>query len=223
VEHLAHGPAVRGIGGPVRNGVCDTAGAWRPALGKVELSAETRKWLRGFIAISLIVDLFFVGCDYITVLWGNVPADRSALNLVLPGGPWAQLFWVEWIVGGLVPLCLLLVPRLKKTPGALGLASVLAIVGVYAFRIELVVLGFVNPLTQYPPGNAVGTYNAQTASFQLIGRYHPTWIEIGIVLGLVALFAALVTVGYRSLHVMEPSPAGGQHSARAASERKAGS
>jgi molybdopterin-containing oxidoreductase family membrane subunit len=190
--------------------------------GKVELSEDTRKWLRGFIVISLFIDLFFVGADYITVLWGNVPADRAALNLVLPGGSWAQLFWIEWILGGLIPLALLLVPRLKKVPGSLGLASFLVIVGVYAFRIELVVLGFINPLTQFPPGNAVGTYNSATSSFQLVGRYHPTWIEIGIVLGLVALFAALVTFGYRSLHVMEPVPAG-KHRAKAAVSDKAAS
>jgi Ni/Fe-hydrogenase subunit HybB-like protein len=147
------------------------------------------------------------------VLWGNVPADRSALNLVLPGGPWAWLFWIEWIVGGVIPLAFLLVPRLKKMPGALGLAAFLVIVGVYAFRIELVVLGFVNPLTQFPPGNAVGTYNVQTSSFQLIG----------IVIGLVALFAALITIGYRALHVMEPSPAGGHRHARMPAETKANS
>jgi len=183
--------------------------------GKVELPAETRKWLRGFIVVSLFVDLFFVGADYVTVLWGNVPADRSALNLVMPGGPWSWLFWVEWIVGGVIPLLFLLVPRLKRLPGALGLASVLVIVGVYAFRIELVVVGFINPLTQFPPGNAVGTYNAQTTSFQLIGRYHPTWVEYGIIIGLVALFATLVTIGYQYLHVMDPVP-GAKHRAKAA-------
>ena len=48
-------------------------------------------------------------------------------------------------------------------------------------------IGFINPLTQFPPGNAVGTYNPATTSFQLIGRYHPTWVEYGIVIGLVAL------------------------------------
>jgi molybdopterin-containing oxidoreductase family membrane subunit len=167
--------------------------------GRLDLPSETRRWLRGFITVSLIIDLFFVGCDYITVLWGNVPADRSALNLVLPGGPWSWIFWVEWIVGGVIPLAFLIVPRLRKLPGALGIAAVLVIVGVYAFRIELVVIGFVNPLTQFPPGNALGTYNPATTSFQLIGRYSPTWVEYGIVLGLVALFAALVTSGYRRL------------------------
>ncbi|MGD0592460.1 MAG: NrfD/PsrC family molybdoenzyme membrane anchor subunit [Acidimicrobiales bacterium] len=167
--------------------------------GGLALPIETRRWLRGFITVSLIVDLFFVGCDYITVLWGNVPADRSALNLVLPGGPWAWIFWVEWIVGGVIPLALLLAPRLRRLTGSLGIAAGLTVVGVLAFRIELVVIGFVNPLTQYPPGNALGTYNPTTTSFQLIGRYSPTWVEYGIVLGLVAFFLALVTVGYHQL------------------------
>jgi len=167
--------------------------------GGLVLPADTKRWLRGFITVALLVDLFFVGCDYVTVLWGNVPADRSALNLVLPGGAWAWIFWVEWIVGGLIPLALLLVPRFRRLPGSLGLAAFLAVVGVYAFRIELVVIGFINPLTQYPPGNAIGTYNPSASSFELVGRYWPTWVEYGIVLGLVALFAAIVTVGYHHL------------------------
>jgi len=174
--------------------------------GGFALSAQTRRWLRGFIAIALVVDLFFVGCEYVTVLWGNVPADRSALDLVLPGGAYAWTFWVEWILGGVVPLAFLLVPRLRRVPGSLGLAAFLAIAGVYAFRIELVVIGFINPLTQFPPGNAIGTYNPATSSFELVGRYSPTWVEYSIILGLFALFGAITTVGYRRLFT--PSAAG---------------
>jgi dimethyl sulfoxide reductase membrane subunit len=136
---------------------------------------------------------------YITVLWGNVPADRSALNLVLPGGPFAGIFRVEWIVGGLIPLAFLLVPRLRRVPGSLGIAAFLAVAGVYAFRVELVVIGFINPLTQFPPGNALGTSTPGASSFQLVGRYWPTWVEYSIVLGLFALFGAIMTVGYRRL------------------------
>jgi dimethyl sulfoxide reductase membrane subunit len=169
------------------------------------LPPETRRWLRGFIAVSLIVDLFFVGCDYITVLWGNVPADRSALNLVLPGGPFAWTFWVEWIAGGLLPLAFLVVPQLRRMRGSLGVAAALAVAGVFAFRIELVVIGFVNPLTQFPPGNALGTYAPPTSSFELVGRYSPTWVEYSIVLGLIALFGAIMTVGYRRL-LRPPAP-----------------
>lgn len=177
--------------------------------GGLTLPADTRRWLRGFIVVSLLVDLFFVGCDYVTVLWGNVPADKSALNLVLPGGAWSWTFWVEWLVGGLFPLALLLVPRLRRLPGALGIAAVLVIVGVFAFRVELVVIGFINPLTQYPPGNALGTYGPTSSSFELTGHYSPTWVEYAIVLGLVALFAAIVTVGYRRLHIGGTADTGG--------------
>ncbi|HXR21602.1 MAG TPA: NrfD/PsrC family molybdoenzyme membrane anchor subunit [Acidimicrobiales bacterium] len=167
--------------------------------GGFNLPADTRRWLRGFVTVALIVDLFFVGCDYVTVLWGNVPADRSALNLVLPGGAFSWTFWGEWIVGGVVPLLFLLVPRLRRLPGSLGLAAFLSIVGVYVFRIELVVIGFINPLTQYPPGNALGTYNPSTTSFQLVGHYAPTWVEYGIIIGLVALFAGILTFGFQRL------------------------
>lgn len=173
--------------------------------GSMTLSVDARRWLRGFIAASLLVDLFFVGSDYITMWWGNVPSDRSALNLILPGGEWAWLFWTEWIVGGVVPLLLLLAPRLRRIPGSLGLASVLAIIGVYAFRIELVVIGFVNPLTQFPPGIALGTPVPTGTPFQLVGQYRPTWVEYLIVIGLTALFATIITIGYRRLGLSDRS------------------
>jgi dimethyl sulfoxide reductase membrane subunit len=167
--------------------------------GGLRVAPETKVWLRGFITVTLLIDLFFVGSDYITMLWGNVPADRSALDLVLPGGPWSWVFWLEWVVGGLLPLCFLLVPQLRRLPGSLGVAAFLAVVGVFAFRVELVVIGFINPLVQFPPGNALGTYNPTTTSFQLVGRYSPTWVEYGIIVGLVALFAVIVTAGYQVL------------------------
>jgi molybdopterin-containing oxidoreductase family membrane subunit len=177
--------------------------------GNFTLPADTKEWLRKFIAMALLVDLFFVACDYITILWGNVPADRSALNLVLPGGPFSWLFWGEWLVGGLVPIAFLIVPRLRRVTGSLGIATFLVLVGVLAFRIELVVVGFVNPLTQFPPGNALGTYNATSSSFQLVGRYTPSIVEYAITLGLCALFAAVFTTGYRRLHLADGKMAGG--------------
>jgi molybdopterin-containing oxidoreductase family membrane subunit len=133
-----------------------------------------------------------------------VPQERAGLNLILPGGGWSWLFWLEWVAGGVLPLLLLLVPRLSRLPGALLATSVLIMVGVFAFRIDLIVGGFISPLISYTPGIALGTYNATAASFQLPGSYQPTWVEYGIVVGLFALFAAIVTTGYRRLHVMRP-------------------
>ena len=180
----------------------------------VELPGPTWRLLTGLMAVVLCVDLFLVACDYITILWGNVPRERAALDLILPGGSWQAVFWLEWVVGGLVPLLLLVIPRLRASKAMIGLASVLVLVGIYAYRIELVVGGMIRPLVQQPPGIAEGTYSDDASSFVFTGTYHPTWVEIAIVVGMFALLAGFITIGYRWLGVMsrsgdpEPAPAG---------------
>jgi len=72
--------------------------------------------------------------------------------------------------------------------------------GVYAFRIELVIPAFVNPLIQLPPGTSLGSVGP-TGSFQLVGLYSPTWVECLITLGMFALIALAIAVGYRRLRV----------------------
>ena len=171
---------------------------------RVRVPQPTWDAVAGLMAIAIAVDLFLVGCDYITILWGNVPRERAALDIVLPGGSWQVLFWLEWIVGGIVPFVLLVVPRLRRRLDLLAIASVLVLVGVYAFRIELVVGGMLRPLIHLAPGNALGSYRLGRTSFQFDGVYHPTWVEYGIVTGLVAFLALLILVGYRWLRPMHP-------------------
>lgn len=169
--------------------------------GYVEFPEETRRAVRMLLATAVAVDLFLVGCDYITIAWGDVPRERAALDLVLPGGSWQWLFWLEWVVGGVVPFLLLVVRRLQRLSWALPTAAALLLVGVYAFRIELVVDGLVRPLIQLPPGIAVGTYHADQDSFQVTGVYAPTWVEYLVVLGLVAAFVWVLAVGCRRLRL----------------------
>lgn len=167
--------------------------------GGMEFGEPTRNWLRGFIVVALFIDLFLVGSDYITVLWGHTPDGMSALGLVLPNGPYSWTFWLEWVVGGIIPLLLLLVPAWRKLHWSLGVAAALVLVGVYAFRIELIVTGLVNPLVQQAPGTSIGTPTDGQSPFQFAGIYWPTLVEYCIVLALIALFLAIVIVGYRRL------------------------
>ena len=174
---------------------------------RFELPRETWTTLAGLMATALAIDLFLVGSDYVTILWGNVPRERAALDLILPGGSWQWLFWLEWVVGGIVPFVLLVTPRFRARPALLALASVLVMIGVYAFRIELVVGGMIKPLLQLPPGNAIGTYTSGQTSFQYQGIYHPTWVEYGIVAALAAFLALLITLGYRWLRSVDDAGA----------------
>ena len=138
-----------------------------------------------------------------TIIWGNVPRERAALDLILPGGSWQWLFWLEWVVGGIIPFVLLVVPRLRARLDLIALSSLLVLVGVYAFRIELVVGGMIKPLLHLPPGIALGTFTATRTSFQFNGLYHPTWVEYTIVTGLVALLCLVITLGYRWLRTLD--------------------
>jgi dimethyl sulfoxide reductase membrane subunit len=174
---------------------------------KVHIPQESWSALATLMAVAIAVDLFLVACDYITILWGNVPRDRAALNMVLPGGSWQLLFWMEWIVGGAIPFVLLVVPKLRRRYDLLALSSVLVLVGVYAFRMELVVGGMLKPLIHLAPGNAFGSFRPGQSSFQFDGVYHPTWVEYGIVAGLMAFLALLIVLGYRWLRPVERTEA----------------
>ncbi len=166
--------------------------------GGLSLPQETGSTLRKLIATTLAVDLFLVAADFITIMWGNEPRDRAVLNMILPGGSLQVLFWLEWVVGGLIPFLLIVAPRERRT-WHLGVASALVLVGVYAFRVELVIGGLLKPILWFPPGVSLGSTDIGSSSFQLTGSYHPTWVEYSIVAGLIAFLALLLTVGYRWL------------------------
>jgi dimethyl sulfoxide reductase membrane subunit len=175
---------------------------------RLSLPPETWSAVRKLIATALAIDLFLVACEYITIMWGNAPRDRAVLNMILPGGSWQWVFWLEWIVGGLMPFLLIVVPR-DRRPWHLGLASALVLIGVYAFRVELVVGGLLKPILWFAPGVSLGSTNLGPGSFQLTGVYHPTWVEYSIVAGLLAFLALLLTLGYAWLkslgHTGEPA------------------
>jgi dimethyl sulfoxide reductase membrane subunit len=174
---------------------------------RLSLPDETWTSLKKLLATALAVDLFLVGADYLTIIWGNVPRDRAALNLILPGGSWQWVVWLEWVVGGLIPFLLLVVPQWSRRRGALVASAGLILVGVYAFRIELVVGGLLKPILAITPGVAIGSYRTGSTSFQLTGSYHPTWVEYAIVLGLMSFLALLITLGYRWLRSLRADEA----------------
>ncbi len=166
----------------------------------LRIPQATWRWLAGLMVMALFVDLFFVASDYVTIAWDNIPKDRQVLDLILPGGPYQMTFWFEWVIGGLIPFIILASSKLRAKAGNLALAAALILMGVYAFRIELVIPAFVNPLIQLPPGTSLGAVSA-SGTFQLVGHYSPTWVEYLITVGLFAFTALAIMIGYRRLRL----------------------
>jgi dimethyl sulfoxide reductase membrane subunit len=171
--------------------------------GSVRLGQNTWRNLSVLLASSLAIDLFFTFCDYLTVLWGRVPKDMQALHMLLPGGRFQTLFWLEWVVGGLIPFLMLVIPAVKRRVGLMAIGSLLILCGVYSFQTELVTVGMANPLVQLPPGISLGTFSQGASSFQLTGSYSPTWVEYLIVLGLAAVSALFITLGYKYFQIRD--------------------
>jgi molybdopterin-containing oxidoreductase family membrane subunit len=146
------------------------------------------------LAVVVLVDFFLKSAEILTLFWPNAEAELARLSLVTTG-PFSSLFLIEWTIGGIVPLILLAYPQTRNTTVGLAIASILLVVGVFAYRIELILPGFVNPLVSLPPGQALGQYIPGVGSYAVTGAYSPTWIEYAVTGAMIAFGAFIVTIG----------------------------
>ena len=173
--------------------------------------------LARLLSVTIMVDLFLLASEYITSVWPATPAEVSPL-LVEFFGPYGWLAWVQWIFA-ISAFAILVVPKWSRSSLALFGASVLLLMEVFFYRLELIIPAFVNPLVQYPPGTSIGTTtggeilsgigvttvpvnaSAPGFSFELAGSYFPTWVEWSIAFGIIAMAALLITLGIHYLPV----------------------
>ena len=90
--------------------------------------------------LFIIVELFLMGCD-LAVL-ANSKAEEYQTYLLLTRGSWAPMFLgVELTLGGVIPLILLSIKRIRLHPVGQGIACLFILCGILAMRIIIVVGG----------------------------------------------------------------------------------
>lgn len=98
--------------------------------------------LGGMLVWMIVLDMFLIGTDLLTLAYGS--KEALAAFVFLTQGSFAQLFWgVEIFLGALVPLTLLLS---RKTVASYTVASVLVMIGIFAMRYVVVIGGLTLPL-----------------------------------------------------------------------------
>ncbi len=127
---------------------------------------------------------------------------RGALGLVLQDGYETRLFILEVVLGLMLPIALLLNPRLRESPAGLYIASVLTVLGFIANRLNVSITGM-------------------EASAGV--RYIPKWTEMAVTASIIATGFAVfgMAVKYLPIFVAEgwrpapaaPLPAGARHAA----------
>jgi molybdopterin-containing oxidoreductase family membrane subunit len=149
--------------------------------------------LAGLLAICIAIDAFMVGCEILTMAYPAAPEEATILSLLFSGSS-APLFWGEIVCGLIVPFLMLVFSKARQSVPLIVGASVLVIIGVFLKRAWLLFTSFVSFNVTGAPGVAYGRAElAGTSMWTMLGTYAPTWVEIVVALGVIAL-AALIYV-----------------------------
>lgn len=172
--------------------------------GRVSFDDGLVSYLGGLLAVFVAVEAFLVLSE---VLAGYYPGVTTDAVRQLLSGRYAPGFAIETVVGLVIPFILLAVASWRKRPALVVFASVLALIGIFVHRANLIVVGLGHAPIPLAPGTPLGTPLADGSSFATVSVYFPSVTEILIVLGLAALAALLFTIGARVLPLDEKTKA----------------
>lgn len=150
--------------------------------------------LGGLLAVFVTVDAFFIFSEVLTAAY---PGEESAMAVLalLFSGPLAFFFWAQIVLGLVLPFAMLASADGRSRKKRVVIASALVVFGVFCKRIWLLFSAFLVPLVGGSPGVTLGQYSSGgnfarfPNTWAAAGSYAPTWIEITVFLGVIALGA----------------------------------
>ena len=166
--------------------------------GYMELAQENVVKMAKMLGAFVCVDLYFFACDLLTSAFPGGSGTEVVDMLV--SGPLAPFFWVE-IVGCALAAVVCFVPKLRTNP-LLVAAGLLAIIGIFCKRVQLLVGGFQIPNIDY--AGPMTPYTVTDWAAGMAGAYQgmvywPTPLEFGVALGVFGLGALMLLLGLKFL------------------------
>ena len=166
--------------------------------GYLELDQSFVVKMAKLLGVFVCVDLYFFGCDLLTE---GFPGGHGAeIVAMLTTGQLAPFFWVE-VVGCALCAAVCFTPKLRTNP-LIVIAAVLAIVGIFCKRVQLLVGGFQIPNLDMPAVVSGPALTDAGAALQSAGGsmvYFPSMLEFGVVLGVFGLGALMLLLGLKFL------------------------
>lgn len=144
-------------------------------LGLIRREAWTEERKRAVVTIAkleilfLFILVFFEVWNVIASLWGR-PPWRDEIFRELLAGEWQTMYWLGAALEFGVPIILLLLWGRRGNLGAIALASLSCLAGIFIVRYEFVILG-----------QAIPTARLVGAVSEPFYHYSPSAIEIAIV------------------------------------------
>ena len=143
--------------------------------GQILMTEEMVRNFRGLLMIFIASVLYFTTIFHLTNLYA---AEHHGVErfLLASGNVYSKVFWIgQILVGSLIPMGLLALPKLGGTRQMLSIASILMLIGGLAQIYVIVIGGQAYPLNMFP-GMEV------TSSFQdgAVATYTPSLPEIAL-------------------------------------------
>ncbi len=152
-----------------------------------QISTRLRNQVAMFSGLMMLAYLYLKLWDYLaTSYYSHLPSRITEQNLLGSITPYGVTFWwIEVIVGALVPATILLTPRLRRQDVWVVLAALLAIIGIITNRWNVTLSGLIVPM-DWSPG---------AADLFPVQKYVPSLIEWGVGLGVLGYALMMFTVG----------------------------
>ncbi len=156
------------------------------------------------LAIFIAAVLYFTAAQHLTNLYAaeHIGVERFILA---EGGIITTLFWWGQVVlGGVIPLALLFLPKTAGTRGGTVAASLLVILGGVVQVYVIIIGGQAYPLVLFP-----GMETTSVFADGAVAQYAPSWYEIGLGIGGAAFAMLMVALAVRVLPFLPATLADG--------------
>ncbi|MBN1929060.1 MAG: polysulfide reductase NrfD [Chlorobiaceae bacterium] len=149
-------------------------------VAKFDAGDEARTKLAVLGAYAGVANLFFLGTEFFTAFYSNVPAHMHSLQYLYFGldgqGPLVPYMWFS-LIAGIISVGILLSPPLRRKTGMLIAACIGLVVSIWIDKGVGLVIGGFNP-----------------TPFEAIVDYIPTFTEISVTLGIWAIGLLVLTM-----------------------------
>lgn len=151
-----------------------------------------------FAGFTLVAYLYLKIWDWAaTSYYSHAPGTATALERLQATTPYTQTFWwIEMVLGGLIPAIILLYPALRRNDRTLAIGLGLVVAAVVINRWNVTLSGLVVP-PSWSPGVLGGVVAA---------TYFPTWTEVAVASGVLGYGLLAFTLGVKYLPIFTHSP-----------------
>ncbi len=168
--------------------------------GKRPLGDAVISRLKNLLGVFIAAVLYFVAVYHLTNFYFTRQHEFERF-ILLDGGIYTLLFWIgQVLLGGVVPLILLYAPATRQSRSAIASACLLVVLGGLAQMYVTIIGGQAFPLQLFP-----GMVESSSFFDGVIHPYVPSWPEILLGLGGVAVAGAMVVFAIKILRFLTES------------------